>query len=43
MLSEFQYVGDLVMMSVIIEGLRNKFLKWKDVENLGDGHKGRFI
>ena len=29
-LSELLYVDDLVLMSETIEGLRNKFLKWKE-------------
>ena len=29
-LSELLYADDLVLMSETIEGLRNKFLKWKD-------------
>ena len=29
-LNELLYAEDLVLMSVIIEGLRNKFLKWKE-------------
>ena len=29
-LSEFLYADDLVLMSETIEGLRNKFLKWKE-------------
>ena len=28
-LSELLYADDLVLISEIIEGLRNKFLKWK--------------
>ena len=29
-LNELLYAGDLVLMSEILEGLRNKFLKWKE-------------
>ena len=29
-LSELLYADDLVMMSETIEGLRDKFLKWKE-------------
>ena len=29
-LSELLYADDLVLMSETIEGLRNKFLKWKE-------------
>ena len=29
-LNELLYAGDLVLMSETIEGLRNKFFKWKD-------------
>ena len=29
-LSDFLYADDLVLMSEIIKGLRNKFLKWKE-------------
>ena len=29
-LSELLYVDDLGLMSETIEGLRNKFMKWKD-------------
>ena len=36
MLSEFLCADDVVLMSEIIEGLRNKFLKWKeDFESKG--------
>ena len=35
-LSELLYADDLVLMSETIEGLRNKFLKWKDaIESRG--------
>ena len=30
MLSELLYAADLILISETIEGLRNKFLKWKD-------------
>ena len=30
MLSELLYADDLVLTSVTIEGLSNKFLKWKE-------------
>ena len=29
-LSELLYTGDLDLMSETIEGIRNKFLKWKE-------------
>ena len=29
-LSELQYADDLVLMNETIEGLRNKFIKWKE-------------
>ena len=31
MLSELQYADDVVLMSETIDGLRNKFIKWKEV------------
>ena len=30
LMSEMLYVGDLVLMSEMIEGLRKKFWKWKE-------------
>ena len=33
-LSELMYADDLVLMIETIEGLRNKFLKWKEVFEL---------
>ena len=30
MLSELLYADDLVLLNETIEGLRNKFLKWKE-------------
>ena len=45
-LSELLYADDLDLMSETIEGLRNKFLKWKEVfesKGLWRDHKGWLV
>ena len=36
MLSELLYADDLVLMSVTMEGVKNKFLKWKEAFEIKD-------